>query len=465
MLFSSTTFLFFFLPIVLIVYYNPFLQNRTFQNIFLLLASVFFYAWGEPVYVILMLLSIGINYLLGLFAEDFRDTPYKKMPIVLAVIFNIGILFLFKYLNFFCSNLMIVTKTSWDIPKITLPLGISFYTFQAMSYVIDVYRKKGEVQRNPLNVGLYVTFFPQLVAGPIVRYETIAGEIESRKENACDFTEGMCRFAWGLAKKVLIANNVAVLADACFEIPGSLSVGAAWLGAISYALQIYFDFSGYSDMAIGLGKMFGFHFLENFNYPYLANSIRDFWKRWHISLSTWFRDYIYIPMGGSRVNKKWRMIFNLFVVWALTGIWHGANWTFMLWGVFYFALLLFERLTKFPEKIGKLGHVYALFWILIGWVLFRADSLQEAFVYLGAMAGGNGVGIWQDNFEALPLGNMIFVAIGIVGSTPILSKLEQKNKEKTWWNILYGMMTVVIFILAVSEVINTSYNPFIYFNF
>lgn len=465
MLFSSTTFLFFFLPFVLIIYYNPFLQNRLFQNMFLLLASVVFYAWGEPVYVILMLLSISVNYLLGIFVENFRNTPYRKMPIVIAVVFNIGILFLFKYLGFFCENLMMLSGGDWHAPKIVLPLGISFYTFQAMSYVLDVYWRKGAVQRNPLNVGLYITFFPQLIAGPIVRYETIAWEIENRKETADDFTQGMIRFAWGLGKKVLIANNAAILADACFADAASLSAGAAWIGAISYAIQIYFDFSGYSDMAIGLGRMFGFHFLENFCYPYLAVSIRDFWKRWHISLSTWFRDYIYIPLGGSRVKSKRRMIFNLFVVWVLTGIWHGANWTFILWGVFYFILLLVERLTKFPEKLGKFGHVYALFFILIGWVLFRSDSVAGAFTYLKAMAGGNRLGLWRHNFESLPLGNLFFVILGILGSTPIVSKAEQKNRDKLWWNILYGIMTIGVFVLAVSEVVNTSYNPFIYFNF
>lgn len=465
MLFSSTTFLFFFLPLVLIIYYNPFVQNRIFHNVFLLLASVFFYAWGEPIYVILMLLSISVNYLLGIFVENFRGTSYEKMPIVVAVVFNVGILFLFKYLRFFCENLMLLSGKEWDLPNIVLPLGISFYTFQAMSYVIDVYRKKGEVQRNPLNVGLYITFFPQLVAGPIVRYETIAWEIENRNENLNDFTEGATRFIWGLGKKVLIANNTAVLADACFADPGSLSAGAAWIGAIAYALQIYFDFSGYSDMAIGLGRMFGFHFLENFNYPYLAVSIRDFWKRWHISLSTWFRDYIYVPMGGSRVSKKSRMVWNLFVVWALTGIWHGANWTFIVWGIFYFVLLLIERLTKFPEKLGKFGHVYALFFILIGWVFFRSDSLGEAVLYFKAMAGGNGLGRWADNWNTLPFGNLIFVFFGVIGSTSLLSKLESRNKEKTWWNVLYGLATLFVFLLAVSEVVNTSYNPFIYFNF
>lgn len=464
MLFSSTTFLFFFLPIVLIIYYNPFVQNRMFQNVFLLLASVIFYAWGEPVYVILMLLSVSVNYLLGIFVENFRDTPYRKMPIVIATIFNIGILFLFKYLGFFCQNLMLISGKSWEVHTIVLPLGISFYTFQAMSYVLDVYWKRGEVQRNPLNVGLYITFFPQLIAGPIVRYETIAWELENRREDVEGFAQGMMRFAWGLAKKVLIANNAAILADACFANVASLSAGAAWIGAVSYMIQIYFDFSGYSDMAIGLGRMFGFHFLENFNYPYMAVSIRDFWRRWHISLSGWFRDYIYIPLGGSRVNKR-RMIFNLFLVWALTGIWHGASWNFVLWGMFYFVLILVERLTGFPEKLGKFGHLYALFFVLIGWVLFRAENVEQAVLYLGAMAGGNGLGIWRDNFESLPLGNLIFVAIGVLGSTPLLSKLEMKNRDKIWWNIVYGVMTVAIFVLAVSAVVNTSYNPFIYFNF
>ena len=465
MLFSSATFLFFFLPVVLIIYYNPMIQNRQFQNIFLLIASVFFYAWGEPVYVILMLLSISVNYLLGIFVENFRDTPYEKMPVVIAGIFNIGVLFLFKYLRFFCENLMVITGQDWNIPNIYLPIGISFYTFQAISYVVDVYRQKGEVQRNPLNVGLYITFFPQLIAGPIVRYETISGEIENRQENARDFTEGVTRLIWGLGKKVLIANNAAILADACFADPSNLLAGAAWIGIISYAIQIYFDFSGYSDMAIGLGRMFGFHFLENFNYPYIASSIQDFWRRWHISLSTWFRDYVYIPLGGSRTKKKSRMVRNLFIVWALTGLWHGANWTFLIWGIFYFVLLLIEHMTDFPKKLGKFGHIYTLLCVLIGWVFFRADSVHEAFLYLKAMAGGNGMGSQAVGWAALPIGNLIFVAIGIIGSTPILSKLELKNKDKKWWNLISGLMTMIVFIFAVSEVVNTSYNPFIYFNF
>ena len=329
MVFSTPIFLFVFLPVVLLLYYLPRRSGHFTRNFILLVFSLFFYAWGEPVHVALMLLSILMNWGFGLLVRGNRGTAKGKAAVALAVLYNMGMLFVFKYLNFVADNLGWLLHTQFSIPKIALPIGISFYSFQALSYVIDVYRGHGEAQRNPMNVGLYIALFPQLIAGPIVRYETVALQIRERRECWDDFTSGVCRFIVGFAKKLILANQFGYLADTIFEWKMGMSVGMAWLGALAYTLQIYFDFSGYSCMAIGLGRMFGFHFLENFDHPYVSRSITEFWRRWHISLGTWFRDYVYFPMGGSRVKTKSRLVFNLFVVWMLTGIWHGANWTFV----------------------------------------------------------------------------------------------------------------------------------------
>ena len=337
MLFPSEVFLFVFLPLVLVIYYGLLRKNVALKNIFLLVASLFFYAWGEPQYVFLMIATILFDWFYGILLDKVRDNKIPARIIMfLMVATNLSILGYYKYSGFAVSQVNRFLHTEFAIPQVILPIGISFFTFQAMSYAIDVYRGHGKVQKNPLYVGLYVSLFPQLIAGPIVRYETVADQIENRVENWNDFTSGVTRFCVGLAKKVLISNNMAVVADAAFALiinnDFQASLGMAWLGAISYTLQIFFDFSGYSDMAIGLGKMFGFHFEENFNYPYISKTVSEFWRRWHMSLQTWFRDYVYFPLGGSRVSKP-RLIFNLFVVWALTGIWHGANWTFILWGL------------------------------------------------------------------------------------------------------------------------------------
>lgn len=353
MLFSSSVFLFLFLPVVLLVYYLPLRRWRQGQNVFLLLASLGFYAWGEPWFVLVMLGSILANYGFGLWVDACKRAGRTcAPPLVTALAVNLGILFVFKYLTF---TLGILNRlgAAFVIPGIELPIGISFFTFQALSYVLDVHRDRGEVQRSPLKVGLYISFFPQLIAGPIVKYETVAQQIDHRKEIWADFSAGCSRFIVGLGKKVLLSNQLAVVADRAFGQGDGLSASFAWLGALCYTLQIYYDFSGYSDMAIGLGKMFGFHFLENFNYPYISRSITEFWRRWHISLSTWFRDYVYFPLGGSRVNSKAKHIRNLFVVWLLTGVWHGANWTFLAWGLFYFVLLVLE-------KYGGLGRGLSL---------------------------------------------------------------------------------------------------------
>lgn len=379
MLFSSALFLYYFLPIVLFTYYIILPRQTEILNIFLLIASLCFYAWGEPIFVCLMMFSCFMNWLFALWIDKYRK--FAISIITWMLIYNLSILFVFKYLNFTCN---ILTSFGFynSIPTIILPIGISFFTFQAISYVIDVYRKKGEVQKNPLNVALYICLFPQLIAGPIVRYETISKEIKSRHITKNDFTNGVERFIIGLSKKMLLANNMAIIADHIFNITwNNLTLPLAWLGAVAYTFQIYFDFSGYSDMAIGLGKMFGFHFLENFNYPYIAKTITDFWRRWHISLSSWFRDYVYIPLGGNRVNTS-RLFINLFIVWFLTGLWHGANWTFIIWGLLYFILLCMEKSIHIEKHTNILTHVYTLLFVIIGWVIFRSDSIENAYIYM-----------------------------------------------------------------------------------
>lgn len=469
MLFSSTIFIYFFLPAVLILYYTVLRRSRTAQNVFLFIASIFFYAWGEPKFVLVMLLSIFVNWLFALLA----DSAKKKVKLARAIIaadcvFNLSLLFVFKYLSFTSS---FVRSLGVNIPSISiaLPIGISFFTFQAMSYVIDVYRGNGEVQKNILNVGLYVAFFPQLIAGPIVRYETVAYEIKNRKETFSDFFDGFSRFIVGLGKKVMLANTFALLADKSFDFcaSGTLSAPMAWLGAIAYTLQIFFDFCGYSDMAIGLGKMFGFHFLENFDYPYISQSITEFWRRWHISLGTWFRDYVYIPLGGSRVKSKARLVFNLFAVWALTGIWHGAEWTFLLWGLMYFALLVFEKMTCFDKAEGKaLGvfkRIYTLFFVVIGWVLFRADDTAAALAYIKAMFSPSGA--LDGVFTAYLSQNALMLAIGVILCTPVAKTLSERFGKSHFYGFIKWLGLSALFVICLSSLVSSSYNPFIYFNF
>lgn len=464
MVFSSTTFLFLFLPIVLIAYYNPFFKSLNFKNAILIISSIFFYAWGEPFNVLLMLGSILINWALGLAVDKNRDNKMGKAMLALSVIFNIGMLFVFKYLTFTLENINLIFGKQLDTLNITLPIGISFFTFQAMSYVIDVYRRNGEVQKNPCNVALYISFFPQLIAGPIVRYQTIAEQIKQRHENFDEFTDGVFRFMLGFVKKVLIANNVAVVADGIFDAPLD-SVSSAWLGAAAYSLQILFDFSGYSEMAIGLGKMFGFEFLENFDYPYLSKSVSEFWRRWHISLGTWFRDYVYFPLGGSRVKKS-RLVLNLFVVWTLTGIWHGANWTFLVWGLLYFVLLALEKLTGFASKIKVLGHVYTMLFVVIGWVIFRAESLAKAWEYIKAMFGFGSLTLIGENTVFYLSNYGFFLCLGLVFCFPILRTLKKKiNVKKPIYTGLFGLLLLALFAVSLTYTINGTYNPFIYFNF
>lgn len=471
MVFSSSVFLIGFLPVVLLIYYVFLRRFRTAQNMFLFIASLCFYAWGEPAFVLVMLLSIVANWFFGLMVERYRKSKTGiRIVLVLTVVFNLVIIFLFKYLMFTLNTMNSAFGTQLPVPEIALPIGISFFTFQALSYVVDVYRRQGEVQKNPFNVGLYIAFFPQLIAGPIVRYETIAEQIQNRKETIEQFSKGTTRFIAGLAKKVIIANNLALLADAAFEtaIP-ELSTGFAWLGALAYSFQILFDFSGYSDMAIGLGQMFGFHFLENFNFPYISKSITEFWRRWHISLGTWFRDYVYFPLGGSRVKSKGRLVFNLFVVWLLTGLWHGANWTFICWGLLYFVLLVIEKLTGLPDTkhLSVLKHGYTLLFVVIGWVLFRADTLSSAWQYLKAMFGLHSGVLWDNNTFFYLCENVMFLLMAVFFSIPILPWFSQKLRiqENKIIGILHPVVYLTLFLISLAYITKGSYNPFIYFNF
>ncbi|MBQ1351461.1 MAG: MBOAT family protein [Oscillospiraceae bacterium] len=475
MLFSSSVFLFLFLPVVLFGYYVVFRKWRLGQNLFLFLASLFFYAWGEPWFVLVMLGSIVLNYFLGLWAGHvYSQGGAGRIFIVLGALFvNLGIIFVFKYLDFFIGNFNALLHLSLPMTGIELPIGISFFTFQSISYVLDVLRGKGQAQKNPLNVGLYVAFFPQLIAGPIVRYETIAEELQHRKETWSDLAEGICRFIVGLGKKVLIANSLAVIADeAIAKAAGSgLTVSFAWLGAISYVLQLYFDFSGYSDMAIGLGRMFGFHFLENFDYPLTAKSLAAVWRRWHISLGAWFQDYVYFPMGGSRVSKG-RTAWNLFVVWLLTGLWHGANWTFLVWGMYYYVFLCLEKFTPlkgFLKRHSAWASVYTLFFFCIGEIMFRADTLSIGVTCIASMLGfgANGWGdpetwfyLWEYKW---------FFLAGVVCATPVFRSLRRRTdrleRMPKWMDAGYALALLVILVVSVSYIVKGTYNPFIYFNF
>ncbi len=470
MLFSSSVFLFFFLPAVIILYYGFFRGIRRAQNTCLLLASLSFYAWGEPWFVLVMVLSITANYAFGRWAYRSRALGRPTGPAAwTAVVCNIGLLFVFKYMVFTLKTINLL-GAKLPIPAISLPIGISFFTFQALSYVLDVARGSAGVQRSLPGLALYISFFPQLIAGPIVRYTTIARQLLHRKETWRDFSAGLCRFVTGLGKKVLLANQLALVADAAFGSPAAaLSAPMAWLGSVCYSLQIYYDFSGYSDMAIGLGSMFGFHFLENFNYPYAASSVTDFWRRWHISLSTWFRDYVYIPLGGSRTGGRRRTAVNLFVVWLLTGLWHGAEWTFPLWGMFYFALLALEKYAGLGRAWPALARRgFTLFMVNLGWVLFRAESLSAAGAYMAAMFrfGGSDAsaaafaGCFQDNWSVL--------ALALLFSVPLAERLiapPEGRGARALQSVCYVTLIAGVFLTSVSFLVKGTYNPFIYFNF
>ena len=428
----------------------------------LLFASLFFYAWGEPVNILLMVISIIIGWALGIAIERSEGKARKNL-LILGITIYILEFFVFKYLTFVSKQIELVLNYDLDI-SIALPIGISFFLFQLMSYLFDVYYKNASAQINCLNVGLYISLFPQLIAGPIVRYSEINEQIGNRHESREDLSEGLVRFIFGLGKKVLISNNLGLIADSVFAAVGQNAVMTAWIGAVAYTLQIYFDFSGYSDMAIGLGRMFGFKFAENFNYPYIASSVTDFWRRWHISLSTWFRDYVYIPLGGNQVKKS-RWFLNMFIVWLLTGIWHGANWTFIVWGLFYFIVLMIEKCIHLDKVQGYmvLRRVYTLFVVVIAWVLFRVDSLSQGFQYISNLFVPS-EGFWNDDTVYCISNGWIFFLIGFIFATPIMQRaydyLQRTNKQ--WINLLFNG---IVFFLSVISCISSSYNPFIYFNF
>ena len=488
MVFSSSIFLFIFFPIVFVLYFNPFFKSRNYKNSILLICSLCFYAWGEPLFVFLMLLSIILNFVFGHKIDSFADEKNKrKFYLIIAITWNVLLLFVFKYLSFL-STIFVSMIGNTDIPvlEIRLPIGISFFTFQIMSYIFDVYYQKVPVQKNVFNLALYVSFFPQLIAGPIVRYETVAAEISDRQESSENITKGIKRFILGLSKKVLLANYLAVIADLIFDRDFNSAVNFnclnAWIGAVAYTLQIYFDFSGYSDMAIGLGLIFGFHFEENFNHPYIASSIKDFWRRWHISLSSWFRDYVYIPLGGNRCKKS-RALFNMFVVWLLTGIWHGAAFTFWLWGIYYFILLVIEKTCSLDKCknifVRIIMHISTMIFVIIGWVLFRSDNITNAFVFIKKMFSFNelsNVSLF-DNYYIKNGG--IVLLFGIVFIFPVInmlntlnnliaSKLNGKILAKPYAifvDISISLLILAAFSASVLICIKSTYNPFIYFNF
>ena len=462
-LFSSSIFLFIFLPAVTAVYFI--LPGRLWRarNLVLLLASLVFYWCGESRMVLIMLGSIAVNWGLGLLAGRLREKKTgRRAAVIAAVTANVGLLFIFKYLSFVTRQLHGIFG-SLGVVDIALPIGISFYTFQAMSYVFDVARGKVEAEKNPLNVGLYIAFFPQLIAGPIIKYSDFAGQIRRRSASWDKFSAGTERFAVGFCKKVLLANTLAVVADRAF---GADAPGAAFaiLGAVCYTLQIYYDFSGYSDMAIGLARIFGFEFAENFRYPYIAGSVTEFWRRWHISLSGWFRDYVYIPLGG---NRNGHLVRNLLVVWLLTGIWHGANWTFLVWGLFYFALLAVEKLTGMDKRApAAVGHIYTILAVTLAWVIFRADTLTEGIRYIGAMFGSNGFSDARALLYARE--NWLFLICGLVFCAPVKEWLRGRVKSRRLAAVIDTVRPVLlfsVFLVAVTYIIKGTYNPFIYFNF
>lgn len=471
MVFSSISFLFVFLPLLLAVYFLLPARLREGRNLVLLLFSLFFYGYGGPRFLLLMLLSIAVNYAGGLLAAPDRRRRRLWTGLVTAV--NLGLLGWFKYAGFLGANLNRIW-TGLPVPEVALPIGISFFTFQGLSYVLDVYRGEAVAERNPLRVALYISLFPQLVAGPIVRYTTVADEIRNRRETLDAFTDGAVRFLFGLGKKMLLANQLGLLADQVYATrPEFLTTALAWLGAAAYTGQIYFDFSGYSDMAIGLGRMFGFHFLENFNYPYLSQSVTEFWRRWHISLSTWFRDYLYIPLGGNRC-AHWKHIRNILVVWALTGLWHGAAWNFLCWGLYFGLLLLGEKygwgriLERAP---AALRHLYAMVLIVVSWVLFRAGTLDYAVRFLQAMAGFAQGGLTDGRTTYYLLEFRWELLLAIPAAMPVKSWLqnwlESKSGAAAQVLLAWGpkLIALGMFGLSFLRLVSSSFNPFIYFRF
>ncbi len=465
MLFSSIPFLYYFLPIVLICY---FLAPKPFRNAVLLVFSLIFYAWGEPKYVFLMILTVLVNYAMGLLIGKYRGKRQAKIFLAVSVVFSLGSLAYFKYADFFIENFNALTGLSVKLLNIALPIGISFYTFQILSYTIDVYRGNVVVQKNPVTLGAYVSLFPQLIAGPIVRYSDVEKELRERVHSFDKAALGIRRFIIGLSKKVIVANTLGEMCDA-FKVSDDKSVLFYWLFALGYMLQIYFDFSGYSDMAIGLGKIFGFEFMENFRYPFVSKSITEFWRRWHISLGSWFRDYVYIPMGGNRVGKS-RLLINIFTVWFLTGFWHGAEWNFIVWGLFFGVLLTLEKFFygKRLEKLKWLNHLYVLFASLISFVIFSASNMGEAIEYIGGMFGYGGLPLLSDAFIYNAASYCFVIVIAIIGATPIIKdtcdKLN-KTRLKTVLDVLELPALLGLLLIVTAYLADGSFNPFLYFRF
>lgn len=484
MVFSSFVFLLAFLLLVLLIYY---VCPGKVRNLVLLVASLLFYAWGEPVYVLIMLFSTVFDYTNGRLIEYFqnKNRPGKaKVVLVIDLVGNLGILGFFKYADFVIGNINSITGAGLTLLHIALPIGISFYTFQTMSYTIDVYRKVVPAQHNIVAFAAYVTLFPQLIAGPIVQYKTVAAELSDRKVTLTDFSEGAFRFTIGLAKKVLLANQIGSLWDTISQLH-QMSAATAWLGAIAYSFQIYFDFSGYSDMAIGLGKMFGFHFLENFNFPYMSKTITEFWRRWHISLSSWFKEYVYIPLGGNRKGMG-RQLFNIMVVWMLTGLWHGANWNFVLWGIYYGILLMFEKLflLKWLKKAPAwIGHIYSMFLVVIGWTIFAQTDMSQLGRYLKTMFGIGAHGGADADFFYFLSTNAVLLILLVVCSIDhrfwlrkicrksVASENAENDNIYQWCELSRGLtyakpiIMVVLLVVSFAFLVGDSYNPFLYFRF
>lgn len=467
MVFSSIPFLFYYLPFALLCYL---IAPKKFQNTVLFLASLLFYAWGEPGYVLLMLLSIGLGYFYGLLIGKQTNRQKAKAWLVISCVTSLGLLGYFKYADFMIDNINAVTGFDIQVLKLTLPIGISFYTFQILSYTIDVYRGTVKPQRSFIQFATYVSCFPQLIAGPIVRYQDIEGQLAKRSSSTEDLYLGARRFIMGLSKKVLLANQFAALCD-IFASTSEKTILFYWLNAIAYMLQIYFDFSGYSDMAIGLGRMFGFTFIENFDYPYISKSITEFWRRWHMSLGGWFRDYVYIPLGGNRVSKG-RWFFNIFLVWMLTGLWHGASWNFVLWGLLYAVLLVLEKLGlgKLLDRLpAAVGHLYVLFAVMMGFVLFQNTELKSVLALTQGMFGA-GVKLGWNEITLYYLRSFAFLLIlGVIGCTPFPKKLARKMEENKSagqiYKILEPVMLCVLLLLVTAQLIDGSFNPFLYFRF
>lgn len=467
MVFSSILFMFVYLPVVLAVYY---IVPWKWRNPWLFAVNLVFYGWGEPVYIVLMMVSIIINYITGIYVGKYRDDnkPKAKKILIVNIIINLAMLMFFKYYDMFANTLNQIPGLSFIQPlHIALPIGISFYTFQTMSYPIDIYRKDGDVQKNFISFGTFVALFPQLIAGPIVRYKDVASQLDFRSKSPEQFASGIRRFTVGLAKKVLIANNIGALWDYYSVLTAAeLTLVGSWIGILAFSLQLYFDFSGYSDMAIGLGRMLGFEFLENFNYPYISRSVTEFWRRWHMSLGTWFRDYVYIPLGGNR-KGKYRQLLNITIVWALTGMWHGANWTFILWGLYYALFLIFEKLywLRVLKRAPRfVGHVYTLFVAICGWVVFQLPSLEKSFMYYKAMFGLGKAGAYApvDGYYAASFA-AVFV-VSIIACTPWAKNLYDRLPDKAQAVITPILVTLVL-LVCTAYLVDATYNPFLYFQF